>query len=124
MMYLEWVRRVIIDGVVNEFDWFINWFDREFNDDMDKVFEGFVDECIKVGNQICLLVQLVEIKEELIEKLILIIWVLREELVFVYVNNIVSGFVGFLDVWNNVVFNVLYSFLCWVFLVVVLILFV
>ncbi|VBB80876.1 Putative protein of unknown function [Podospora comata] len=112
-MYPERARRVIIDGVANEFDWFTNWSDRESNDDTDKVFEGFVDECIKAGNQTCPLAQLAETKEELTEKLISTIWALREEPTPVYVNNTVSGLVGFSDVWNNAVFNALYSPLRW-----------
>ncbi|KAK0672105.1 Alpha/Beta hydrolase protein [Cercophora samala] len=108
-MYPDKAKRVIIDGVANEFDWYTSFIDPEASDDTDKVFYGFVEECIKAGNESCPLAQLAETKEELTEKLLTTIWALRSEPAPVYVDNTVSGLVGFPDVWYKAVFKALYG---------------
>ncbi|KAK4195980.1 Alpha/Beta hydrolase protein [Triangularia verruculosa] len=108
-MYPERSKRIVVDGVVNQFQWYTSFTYPESTVDANNVFHGFLDECIKAGNKSCPLAQLAETKEELSEKLISSISALKEEPASVYVDSTLVGLVRFRDVWYNTVFRALYS---------------
>ncbi|KAK0710464.1 Alpha/Beta hydrolase protein [Apiosordaria backusii] len=86
-MYPERSRRVAIDGVSNQFAWYTSFTNAESHDDTDKVFFGFVDECIKAGND--------SYKPAAVD-----------------INDTLSGVVRFPNVWYTI-FKALYSPAVW-----------
>ncbi|KAK0729627.1 Alpha/Beta hydrolase protein [Lasiosphaeris hirsuta] len=101
-------KRVIIDGVANQFDWYEETLDNEAIQDTDSVFEGFVDECVKAGPEKCALASLAKTKETLSSKLVSEIENLRDNPINVYINSTVHGIVDYWNVWHQVVFPSLY----------------
>ncbi|GAB1317924.1 AB hydrolase-1 domain-containing protein [Madurella fahalii] len=107
-MFPERAKRVIIDGVANQFDWYEALLDREMMTDTDKVFAGFVSECIKAGTEDCALAEGGETEEELHERLVDGVGKLKDEPVGVYINSSVHGVLDFWTVWHRGIFPVLY----------------
>ncbi|KAK3349009.1 Alpha/Beta hydrolase protein [Lasiosphaeria hispida] len=107
-MFSDRTKRVIIDGVASQFDWYEETLDNEAIQDTDSVFEGFVDECIKAGPEKCALASLAKTKEALSEKLVSEIENLRDNPISVYINSTVYGIVDYWKVWHQVVFISLY----------------
>lgn len=89
--------RVIIDGVVNQFDWYNSPLDVEAFADTDRVFAGFVDECIKAGPSKCPLADLADNQEALTDKILATVKALGDDPVSVYIN---STAYGILDDWT------------------------
>ncbi|KAK3998024.1 Alpha/Beta hydrolase protein [Cladorrhinum sp. PSN332] len=112
-LFPERSKRVIIDGVVNQFDWYGSLLDREELADTDTVFAGFVQECLKAGPEDCALAGLAKTDEELSEKLIASITKLRDEPTGVYVNATVHGVLDYWAVWFGGVFPALYKPAIW-----------
>ncbi|KAK4182895.1 Alpha/Beta hydrolase protein [Podospora australis] len=108
-LFPERSKRVIIDGVVNQFSWYNNIFDDEDLTDTDNVFDGFVDECIKAGKEDCALAELASSKEQLREKLITSIDQLRDDPIGVYVNTSIHGVLDYWAVWYDGVFPAMYK---------------
>ncbi|KAK4222853.1 Alpha/Beta hydrolase protein [Podospora fimiseda] len=108
-LFRERSKRVIIDGVVNQFDWYGSILDREELADTDNVFAGFVEECLKAGPEDCALAGLAKTKEELSKKLIASISKLKDEPVGVYVNATIHGVLDYWAVWFGGVFPALYK---------------
>ncbi|KAG7294182.1 hypothetical protein NEMBOFW57_004252 [Staphylotrichum longicolle] len=108
-MFPDRAERVVIDGVANQFDWYGALLDAEMLEDTDRVFDGFVDECVKAGEADCALAGLAGSKEELREVLVKEIGKLRDEPLGVYVNNTVYGVLDYWAVWGNGVFPALYK---------------
>ncbi|KAM7183896.1 Alpha/Beta hydrolase fold [Rhypophila sp. PSN 637] len=102
-------HRVIIDGVVNQFDWYNSHYDNEGLEDTDKVFYGFIDECIKAGPSKCALASLHNDSQALAEKLITSISALRDEPISVYINSTVYGILDYWTIWDKAVFEALYK---------------
>lgn len=84
-MFPECLKRIIIDGVANNFDHYENHFGFEQLADSDKVLQGFFDGCIKAGENYTLS-SLANTKEELRDKVLAFIEE-PEELISVYVDN-------------------------------------
>ncbi|KAL2136889.1 hypothetical protein VTI74DRAFT_615 [Chaetomium olivicolor] len=112
-MFPERAKRVIIDGVANQFDWYEALLDGEMMADTDNVFDGFVEECIKAGEEDCALAGMTGSKEELREMLVKGVEKLKEEPVGVYLNNTVHGVLDYWAVWYNGVFPALYKPASW-----------
>ncbi|KAK3900293.1 Alpha/Beta hydrolase protein [Staphylotrichum tortipilum] len=107
-LFPERSERVIIDGVANQFDWYDALLDAEMLVDTDRVFDGFVDECVKAGKDRCALAGMASSKEALRDKLVVEINKLWDEPVPVYVNNTIYGVLDYWAVWGNGVFSALY----------------
>ncbi len=119
-MFPDRAERVIIDGVANQFDWYQSVLDAEMLVDTDRVFEGFVAECVGLGEEKCALAGLVKTKggeaqrvEELKEVVVKRLGKLRDEPVSVYINNTVYGVLDYWAVWGNGVFSALYKPASW-----------
>ncbi|KAK0754306.1 Alpha/Beta hydrolase protein [Schizothecium vesticola] len=112
-LFPERSKRVAIDGVVNQFDWYEQPLDQEELVDTEKVFAGFVDECVKAGPDKCALASLAETKSQLSERLISSIAKLRDEPLPVYINNTVYGALDQWSVWYDGVFSALYRPALW-----------
>ncbi|KAJ4291300.1 hypothetical protein N0V88_006304 [Collariella sp. IMI 366227] len=108
-LFPERVERVVIDGVANQFDWYGRVLDAEMMADTDRVFEGFVEECMKAGEEDCALAGMAGGKEELWEVVVKGMERLREEPVGVYVNNTMFGVLDYWAVWYEGVFTALYK---------------
>ena len=108
-LFPDRVERVIIDGVANQWDWYEGLIDAEMLADTDRVFEGFVEECVKAGEGRCELAKLAGTKEELMEVVLKGLGRLRDDPVGVYVNNTVYGVLDFWAVWYEGVFSALYK---------------
>jgi pimeloyl-ACP methyl ester carboxylesterase len=101
-------KRVIIDGVVNQFDWYENHFYTESLQDTERVFDGFLDECIKAGKN-CSLSSLGASKHELWDKIMSLAEGLDEEPLDVYVNNSVYGLIDYDTIVYKAIFPSLYK---------------
>ncbi|AEO68333.1 uncharacterized protein THITE_2155273 [Thermothielavioides terrestris NRRL 8126] len=112
-MFPERATRVIIDGVVNQFDWYDSLLDRESLADVDRVFEGFADECIKAGEENCALAGFANSKEELAKLVVERVERLKDDPIGVYVNNTLYGVLDYWAVWYNGVFPALYKPAIW-----------
>ncbi|KAK4160845.1 Alpha/Beta hydrolase protein [Cladorrhinum sp. PSN259] len=112
-LFPERSKRVIIDGVVNQFDWYGALFDREELADTDRVFEGFVEECLKAGPENCALAGFAKTKEQLSKKVVTSISKLKDEPIGVYVNATVHGVLDYWAVWLGGVFPALYKPAIW-----------
>ncbi|KAI2606211.1 alpha/beta-hydrolase [Hypoxylon fragiforme] len=105
-------KRVIIDGVANQFDWYEALLDNETFEDTENVWDGFLDECIKAGAN-CTLSSLVKSKELLKDKLFAFIDDLRESPLSVYINTTVYGTLDYETLWYRAVFPALYKPATW-----------
>lgn len=112
-LFPERSKRVIIDGIANQFDWYGALIDREELVDTENVFAGFVDECIKAGREGCALAGLAKTKQELSDKLITSISKLKDEPIGVYVNATVHGVLDYWAVMFSGVFPALYKPATW-----------
>jgi pimeloyl-ACP methyl ester carboxylesterase len=112
-LFPDRAKRVIIDGVGNQFDWYEERFDREMMTDTDAVLKGFVEECIKAGKGDCPLADMAETKEDLFVDLVGKINRLQYDPIGVYVNSSMHGVLDFWTVWYNGVFPSLYKPATW-----------
>ncbi|KAI1291582.1 alpha/beta-hydrolase [Xylaria venustula] len=85
-LYPERSRRVIIDGVNNVFDWYSGLLDEEDLVDSERVFDGFLEECVKAGRN-CPLTHFGTSREVLRERILGLAETLYSEPVSVYVDN-------------------------------------
>ncbi|KAK4099092.1 alpha/beta-hydrolase [Parathielavia hyrcaniae] len=108
-MFPRRAERVVLDGVANQFDWYGALLDAEMLTDTDRVFGGFVEECVRAGEEGCALAELAASKEELWRKVVVGLGRLRDDPVSVYVNSTVYGVLDYWTVWNNGVFPALYK---------------
>ncbi|KAK0624930.1 Alpha/Beta hydrolase protein [Bombardia bombarda] len=108
-LFPDRARRVIIDGVANQFDWYDHPLDLEELTDTDAVFAGFLDECLKAGPGNCSLASLASSKDELSHNLIAAVAKLRDEPVPVYLNSTAHGVLDFWAVWHDGIFPALYK---------------
>jgi pimeloyl-ACP methyl ester carboxylesterase len=108
-LFPERSKRVIIDGIVNQFEWYQGLYDTEALADTDKVLDGFFDECVKSGAGNCSLASLATSKEELRDTVLSYMDTLRNQPVNVYINNSVYGLFDYEKVWYNGFFEALYK---------------
>ncbi|KXG49091.1 Alpha/beta hydrolase fold-1 [Penicillium griseofulvum] len=106
-LFPERSKRVIIDGVVDQFAWYEGVGESDEFIDTDKVLDGFFDECIKADAR-CALGSLATSKEELREVVFSFMDTLRNNPLDVYINNTVYGILTCEKVWYNGVFAALY----------------
>ncbi|KAG2414402.1 hypothetical protein HFD88_003593 [Aspergillus terreus] len=112
-LFPERSKRIIIDGVVDQFQWYEGVFEAESLKDTDKVLHGFFDECIKAGAERCALAPLATSKEQLRDIVLSYMETLREQPIPVYINNTAYGLLDHAKIWYNGVFPSLYDPLEW-----------
>ncbi|AEO59690.1 hypothetical protein MYCTH_2308163 [Thermothelomyces thermophilus ATCC 42464] len=112
-LFPDRAERVIIDGVANQFDWYESRLDAEMIADTDRVLEGFVDECVRAGEERCALAAMATSKEELLDLLLERVARLRDDPVGVYVNETQWGVLDYWTLWYNGVFPALYKPAVW-----------
>lgn len=111
-LFPERSRRVIIDGVVNQFDWYEQPFDTEQFYDSDKVFRSFLDECFKARDN-CSLAALAKDSGALYEKILDAVENLDDEPLSVYINTTSNGLLTRNIIINNGLFSALYKPSTW-----------
>lgn len=111
-LFPERSKRVIIDGVVNQFDWYNEITESEPFTDTERVFDGFLDECIKAGDN-CTLSTLAQSKEELFDKILGLADSIYDEPLSVYVNSTSWGTVDYFAIMSRAVFPALYKPATW-----------
>jgi pimeloyl-ACP methyl ester carboxylesterase len=107
-LFPDRAERVIIDGVANQFEWYGALFEMEAMLDTENVLSGFLEECVKAGEN-CALSSLAASAEDLKDKLFSFTDKLKEAPLSVYVNNTVYGTVEWESVWFGAVFPALYK---------------
>ncbi|KAI2641386.1 alpha/beta-hydrolase [Hypomontagnella submonticulosa] len=107
-MFPDRSDRIIIDGVANQFDWYQGQLDTETFENTEDVWEGFLDECIKAGED-CPLSSLATSKDTLKGKLLSLGEQLTGNPVSVYVNNSVYGTLTYETIWYDAIFPALYK---------------
>lgn len=111
-LFPERSRRVIIDGVVNNFVWYGNWFDGEQFANTEDVLDGFFDECIKAGRN-CSLSSQADTKEELHDLVFGLLDDLKEQPISVYLNNSNYGLLDYSSLMYGGIFPALYKPASW-----------
>ncbi|KAL4785326.1 Alpha/Beta hydrolase protein [Aspergillus varians] len=112
-MFPERSKRVIIDGVVNQFEWYEGLFESQSLVDAERVLDGYFDECIKVGTSSCSLASLAKSKEDLRETVFSHMETLRDQPISIYINNSVYGLLNHEKVWYNGFLETLYKPSIW-----------
>ncbi|ROV94100.1 hypothetical protein VMCG_08220 [Cytospora schulzeri] len=107
-LFPERSQRVIIDGVVNQFDWYDEIVSPESLVDTENVMDGFFSECLKAGDN-CTLSTLVESAEELAEKVLGFAEGIYEEPLSVYINNTAYGLLDYSKILFTGIFPSLYK---------------
>ena len=111
-LFPERSKRVIIDGVANQNDWYTGLDDFESLEDTESVLDGFFDECMKAGKN-CTLSSHADSKDELREKVLSLVSGLAEQPLSVYVNNSVYGTLDHKKIMYDAIFPALYKPLAW-----------
>lgn len=108
-MYPERSHRVIIDGVVNQFDWYNEFTNSEDFVDTVNAMDGFFSECIKAAEN-CTLASVIKTNDakELKEKVLSFIEGLYDEPLSVYVNSTVYGTLDYETLMYKAIFESLY----------------
>lgn len=111
-MFPERSERIIIDGVVNQFDWYEALV--EFDDfrDTDAVLDAFFDECIKAGDA-CALSGFGDSKDDLKRNVTGFLTSLKENPMPVYIDNKTYGVLDYITLWLGAVFPILYKPILW-----------
>ncbi|KAB5578829.1 Alpha/Beta hydrolase protein [Coniochaeta sp. 2T2.1] len=107
-MFPDRAKRMIIDGVTNQFMWYESHIDWEAMADTERVLHGFYGECLKAGPGNCTLASLADSKEKLSELVDLKLEEMKDQPIAVYVNDTVYGLLTFEKLWLNGVFPALY----------------
>ncbi|WYZ39669.1 hypothetical protein EsH8_IV_000010 [Colletotrichum jinshuiense] len=108
-MYPERSRRVIIDGVVNAFDWYGELTLSDALVDNEKVFDGFLEQCVKAGQGNCTLAAEGLDAAGLRSKLFHFIDEVDQQPLSVYVNSTVYGIITAETILNTAIFRTMYS---------------
>lgn len=112
-LFPERSNRVIIDGVVNQFEWYEKNFYEESLFDTENVLHGFFNECVKAGPNNCSLSSLARSAEELQDLVLTFMEKLREQPLSSYINSTVYGLLDHRNLWFGGVFPALYKPLAW-----------
>ncbi|GAA92979.1 hypothetical protein RIB2604_00500130 [Aspergillus luchuensis] len=106
-------KRVIIDGIVNQFKWYNGTFEMESQVDTNRVFYGFLNECFKAGPVKCPLSSIATSAEQLQYIVLSSMKKLREQPLSVYLNQTAYGLLKYENLWYDVVLPALYSPSTW-----------
>ena len=121
-LFPERSKRVVIDGIINQFKWYDGVFELESQVDTDKVLEGFFEECQKADVENCPLTDLTRSKSPSVLGQIVRSYLdeLKHQPLNVYINSSVHGILDYDKVWYNGIFPALHNPSGWGFLAVVL----
>lgn len=111
-MYPERAQRVIIDGVVNQFNWYSEVVESESLADTQHVFEGFFSECLKARED-CTLSTMADSADELMDKVLAFVENISEDPLSVYLNNSLYGLLDYPRVLYDGIFPALYKPTLW-----------
>lgn len=100
-LFPERSKRVIIDGVVDQFEWYQGLYESESLVDTDSVLDGFFNTCITEN---CSLSALATSKDELRDTVLAYMEKLQEQPISVYINESTYGLLHFEQVWYDGVF--------------------
>lgn len=107
-MFPDRSKRVIIDGVANNFQWFGEQILDMDNEDIMTVIDGFFDECIKAGDD-CALASFAKSTDELKKKVFGFMNQLKDNPVSVYENVTTYGLIDYNNLWIDGFFRATYS---------------
>ncbi|EME86871.1 uncharacterized protein MYCFIDRAFT_86556 [Pseudocercospora fijiensis CIRAD86] len=111
-LFPERSTRVIIDGVVNAFNWYGDIFDDESFTDTENVLEGFFRECFKAKEN-CSLSSVAKDSHHLRKLVFDFSEEMKQQPISVYVNNTVYGLLDYPSLWYNGIFPALYKPASW-----------
>lgn len=111
-LFPERSRRVIIDGVVNAFNWYGDVFSDESFTDTENVLGGFFEECFKAKDN-CSLSSIAKDSKHLHKLVHDFSEELKQQPISVYVNNTVYGLLDYPGLWYNGIFPALYKPASW-----------
>ncbi|KAF4997427.1 hypothetical protein FGRMN_3791 [Fusarium graminum] len=107
-LFPERSHRVIIDGVVNQFEWYQERIESEDLDDTEKVLDGIFKECIKSGDA-CPLSSVADTWQDLKREFLAFMDELKEQPMDVYINSTTYGLLDYQKIWYGAVFPTLYK---------------
>lgn len=107
-MFPDRSRRIIIDGITNQFDWYEALIEDQDFIDSDKVLYGIFDECVKAGSN-CTLSALADTTEDLYGQFLNFTAQLEKKPINVYVNSTLYGVLNYHSLWFNGVYRALYN---------------
>lgn len=107
-LYPERSRRVIIDGVVNQFEWYDELVGPEALVDTERVLDGFFSECLKAGED-CTLSSMAGSAGELRDKVLGLAEGIYHEPLSVYINNTSHGLLDHPKLLYRGIFRGLYK---------------
>lgn len=111
-LFPERSKRVILDGVVNQFDWYEELTNTEDFTDTENVLAGFFDECVKAG-QNCTLSAASTSEDGLMDKFLRLAESLAHEPLGVYINKTTWGTLDDAKIVYKAVFPALYKPASW-----------
>ncbi|OQE28303.1 hypothetical protein PENSTE_c003G00669 [Penicillium steckii] len=112
-LFPERSKRIIIDGVIDQFDWYGGLFEAQSLVDTDMVLDGFFEECVKSGPERCPLARMAATKKELRGKVLSSMTVLQDQPISVYINKSIHGLLDYEKLWFNGVFPALHKPSMW-----------
>ncbi|KAF5670090.1 hypothetical protein FHETE_4773 [Fusarium heterosporum] len=107
-LFPERSHRVIIDGVVNQFEWYQERVESEDLVDTENVLDGVFKECIKSGNA-CPLSSVADTWQDLKTEFLSFMDELKEQPMDVYINSTTYGLLDYQKIWFGAVFPTLYK---------------
>jgi pimeloyl-ACP methyl ester carboxylesterase len=112
-MFPERSRRVIIDGVVNAFQWYSELTFSESLDDNEVIFDNFLAKCVEAGPENCTLASAAADAHLIKARILDTVEDLRAEPLSVYLNSTHYGLITAEMVLNTAAFNALYRPSLW-----------
>jgi pimeloyl-ACP methyl ester carboxylesterase len=108
-LFPERSKRVIIDGVINQFKWYDGVFEIESGVDVKKVLDGFFEECLKSDSYTCPLLELTSSKDPIMlgNYVRSHLDPLKDQPLNVYVNSSTYGLLTYEKLWDNGVLQAL-----------------
>ncbi|CAG9986628.1 unnamed protein product [Clonostachys byssicola] len=112
-LFPERSERIIVDGIINIFNWYNGTVDHEMWTDTDTVFDGFFDECIKAGDN-CPLSEFGMGSKEVLKKRVMDLGdQLKDQPVSAYINSARYGLINYQTLFFNAIFPVLLNPASW-----------
>lgn len=105
--------RMVIDGVVDQFEWYNSTLPWKDYQDGKRVFWGFFDECIKAGAEACPLASLSE-NPDILNKIVENFGTkIKYDQMAVYINDTNFGAVSYAYLWYSAILPTLYKSVTW-----------
>ncbi|CAG9948905.1 unnamed protein product [Clonostachys rosea f. rosea IK726] len=112
-LFPERSERIIVDGIINIFNWYNGTVDHEMWTDTDTVFDGFFDECIKAGEN-CALSEFGMGSKEVLKKRVMDLGdQLKDQPESAYINSARYGLIDYQNLFHDAIFPVLFNPASW-----------